>query len=55
MNKQRLDDQVTFSLSKSIADSMLKNGAYTEDEYGLVMQFLAEKYQPYISQLLLDK
>ena len=54
MNRKRINDQMDFSIGLRIANNLFKNGIYTKDEYDLAIEFLKEKYKPYISTLVLD-
>lgn len=54
MNKQRIDGQISFSLSKLIADRLHEDGLYSDVEYEDVIRLLLEKYNPYIDSLLLE-
>lgn len=54
MNKQRIDEQMSFTLSKLIAVKLYEDGLYSDAEYEEVIRLLFEKYNPFIDSLLLE-
>ncbi|GFH40220.1 SHOCT domain-containing protein [Lactococcus insecticola] len=55
MSEKEIKNDMMYSVSLSLAKSMLEKGIVTESDYRKIDAFLLEKYQPYIGLLLADK